>query len=132
MTEILFSIRLSSARSLLSFFSCTTNFSAVSIYVQPGSQSSIKFQTVYTHFKKLGYVHGALVAVCTISGTPYAMLPLQNGDDFKTVQEALRHATAAFTLDIYGHVSQSIKTDSADRMQGHITAAKISKGQNPG
>jgi integrase len=35
----------------------------------------------------------------------FAMLSLQNGDDVKTVQENLGHATTSFTLDKYGHVS---------------------------
>ena len=48
------------------------------------------------------------------------MLALQNGDDLKTVQEAVGHATASFTLDVYGHVSQRMKRESADRMQRYI------------
>jgi Site-specific recombinase XerD len=50
----------------------------------------------------------------------YAVLALQNGDDFKTVQENLGHATASFTLDVYGHVSARMKTESASRMEGYI------------
>lgn len=37
------------------------------------------------------------------------MFALQSGDDIKTVQENLGHATAAFTLDIYGHVLDEMK-----------------------
>ena len=47
----------------------------------------------------------------------YAMLSLQNGDDIKTVQEHVGHSTATFTLDVYGHVSQRMQKESADRMQ---------------
>ena len=47
----------------------------------------------------------------------YAVLSLQNGDDVKTVQGNLDHAAAAFTLDVYGHVSDRMKEDSANRMQ---------------
>ncbi|MCI6255435.1 MAG: tyrosine-type recombinase/integrase, partial [Clostridiales bacterium] len=50
----------------------------------------------------------------------YAVLSLQNGDDVKTVQGNLGHATAAFTLDVYGHVSERMKEDSANRMQRYI------------
>ena len=39
------------------------------------------------------------------------------GDDIKTVQENLGHATAAFTLDVYGHVTEQMRRDSASRMQ---------------
>ena len=50
----------------------------------------------------------------------YAVLSLQNGDDVKTVQENLGHASAAFTLDVYGHVSDKMKQDSAARMEEYI------------
>lgn len=33
---------------------------------------------------------------------------------------SLGHATAAFTLDVYGHVSERMKEDSANRMQHYI------------
>jgi len=48
------------------------------------------------------------------------MLSLQNGDDIKTVQDSLGHATAAFTLDVYGHVSERMKDQSSARMQAYI------------
>jgi len=50
----------------------------------------------------------------------YAVAALQSGDDIKTVQENLGHHTASFTLDVYGHVSTRMKTDSADRMETFI------------
>lgn len=50
----------------------------------------------------------------------FAVLSLQNGDNVKTVQDNLGHATAAFTLDVYGHVSEKMKEDSASRMQAYI------------
>ena len=50
----------------------------------------------------------------------FAVLSLQNGDDIKTVQDNLGHATASFTLDVYGHVSEAMKQNSADRMQKYI------------
>lgn len=37
----------------------------------------------------------------------YAGMSLQEGDDPKTVQENLGYATASFTLDVYGHVSEN-------------------------
>ena len=42
------------------------------------------------------------------------------GYDIKTVQESLGHATAAFTLDVYGHVTKQMKQDSAVRMEQFI------------
>ena len=38
----------------------------------------------------------------------------------KTVQSNLGHATASFTLDVYGHVSQKMRQQSADRMEEFI------------
>ena len=54
----------------------------------------------------------------------YATLSLQNGDDIKTVSESLGHATVAFTLDVYGHVTQQMKKASAARMQAFIEKVK--------
>ena len=50
----------------------------------------------------------------------FATLSIQNGDDIKTVSESLGHATVAFTLDVYGHVSDKMRKDSADRMQAYF------------
>ena len=46
-----------------------------------------------------------------------ATLALVNGDDLKTVQANLGHATAAFTLQRYVHASEQMKRESANRMQ---------------
>ena len=50
----------------------------------------------------------------------FATLSLQNGTDIKTVSESLGHATTAFTMDRYGHVSQAMLKNGADRMQNLI------------
>lgn len=52
----------------------------------------------------------------------FATISLENGDDIKTVSENLGHATVAFTLDVYGHVTDKMKKDSADRMQAYYQA----------
>lgn len=54
----------------------------------------------------------------------YAVTALQEGDDVKTVQENLGHATASFTLDVYGHKSEKMDRASAERM--HEYHKKIS------
>lgn len=51
----------------------------------------------------------------------YAVMAIQSGDDMKTVQENLGHA-AAFTLDVYGHVTAQVKKTGADRMEQKIQA----------
>ena len=50
----------------------------------------------------------------------YAAAAIRAGDDIKTVQGNLGHATAAFTLDVYGHVTDQMKRESADRMEHFI------------
>lgn len=52
----------------------------------------------------------------------YAVASIESGDDIKTVQSNLGHATASFTLDVYGHVSQKMRQQSADRMEQFIQA----------
>ena len=79
-------------------------------------------QTTYLHFKKFAAQIGAPNARVHDLRHTYAVLSLQNGDDIKTVQGNLGHATAAFTLDVYGHVSDRMKEDSANRMQRYIEA----------
>lgn len=76
------------------------------------------------HFKKLMTDIG--LPACRVHDLrhTFAVLSLQNGDDIKTVQENLGHATAAFTLDVYGHVSERMKDDSAKRMQAYIDAIR--------
>ena len=54
------------------------------------------------------------------SWVSYAVAALRSGDDIKTVQGNLGHATAAFTLDVYGHVTDQMKQDSASRMEQFI------------
>lgn len=50
----------------------------------------------------------------------YAVNAIRAGDDIKTVQGNLGHASAAFTLDRYGHFTERMRQDSAARMEGFI------------
>ena len=50
----------------------------------------------------------------------FATISLENGDDVKTVSENLGHATVAFTMDVYAHVTEAMKKRSGDRMQEFI------------
>ena len=77
-------------------------------------------QTVYNHYKKLARKIGAPDSRVHDLRHTFAVLSLQNGDDVKTVQGNLGHSTAAFTLDVYGHVSERMKEDSAARMEAYI------------
>lgn len=49
-----------------------------------------------------------------------AVASLHSGDDIKTVQGNPGHATASFTLDVYGHVTMQMKQASAARMEEYI------------
>ena len=50
---------------------------------------------------------------------------LYSGDDVKTVQANLGHATAQFTLDVYGHVTQKMRQESAMRMQAFYNHLEV-------
>lgn len=52
----------------------------------------------------------------------YAVNAIRAGDDVKTVQGNLGHASAAFTLDRYGHFTEQMQQDSAARMEGFAKA----------
>lgn len=49
-----------------------------------------------------------------------AVNAIRAGDDIKTIQSNLGHATAAFTLDRYAHFTERMRQDSAQRMEGFI------------
>lgn len=50
----------------------------------------------------------------------FAVNSIRAGDDIKTIQGNLGHATAAFTLDVYGHVTETMQKESAARMETFI------------
>jgi len=76
--------------------------------------------TIYTNFKKLAASIGCPDLRVHDLRHSYAVASIRAGDDIKTVQGNLGHATAAFTLDVYGHVTEQMKEASADRMEGFI------------
>lgn len=81
---------------------------------------NVNDRTVYNNFKKIvESISLPEVRFHDLRHT-YATLALQNGIDPKTVSTTLGHATVAFTLDKYGHVSEAMMQDSADRMQRFI------------
>ena len=81
---------------------------------------NLSAQTVYLHFKQIVKVIGCPDARFHDLRHSYAVAALQSGDDIKTVQENLGHHTAAFTLDVYGHVTEQMKQASAIRMEAFI------------
>ena len=77
-------------------------------------------QTVYKHFKDAVAAIGLKERRFHDLRHTYAVASLRAGDDPKTVSDNLGHATVAFTLDVYGHVTDQMKRASADRMQAYI------------
>lgn len=76
--------------------------------------------TVYRAFKRAAADIGRPDARFHDLRHSYAVAAIRAGDDIKTVQETLGHATASFTLDVYGHVTKQMKEASAARMDAFI------------
>ena len=84
-------------------------------------------QTVYLCFKRVAAAAGVPAARFHDLRHSYAVAALRSGDDIKTVQGNLGHHTAAFTLDVYGHVTEQMKRDSAARMDNFISGIQQKK-----
>lgn len=77
-------------------------------------------ETVYKNFKRIAEGLGIPGARLHDLRHTYAVAAIRSGDDPKTVQRNLGHATAAFTLDTYCHVTDEMKQASAARMENYI------------
>jgi len=77
--------------------------------------------TVYKHYKQIVNRLGIPDKRLHDLRHSYAVAALMAGDDIKTVQENMGHHSAAFTLDVYGHVTDEMKKESAKRMDSFIT-----------
>ena len=88
----------------------------------------LSYRTVYDCFKRIVRNIGAPVTRFHDLRHTFAVASIKSGDDIKTVQENLGHATAAFTLDVYGHVTKQMKQDSAQRMEQFIQAISAGSG----
>ena len=77
-------------------------------------------QTVYLAFKKVVKALGMENVRFHDLRHTFAVNSLKAGDDIKTVQENLGHHTAAFTLDVYAHVTSGMKQESASRMEKYL------------
>lgn len=80
----------------------------------------LSYRTVYDCFKRIVRKMGYPELRFHDLRHQYAVISLKNGDDIKTIQSNLGHATAAFTLDVYGHVTDEMRKNSADRMESYI------------
>lgn len=84
----------------------------------------LKHNTVYKNFKKILSDLGLPETRFHDLRHSYAVASIRSGDDIKTVQENLGHSTVSFTLDVYGHVTDQMKQDSAARMEKFIASVK--------
>ena len=102
--------------------------------------SCIPLSTVRGHFKRTLSKAGITNVRFHDLRHTFAVISLQEGDDIKTVQSNLGHASASFTLDVYGHISDKMIAESSSRMQSFIetkindatASKKIGKGKNKG
>ena len=89
----------------------------------------LSYRTVYDCFKRLAAKIGAPEARVHDLRHTYAVVCLESGVDIKTLQENLGHATATFTLDIYGHVSQKMRQQSAVKLENFIQEVNAQANQ---
>ena len=80
----------------------------------------ISYRTVYDCFKRVVATIGCPNTRFHDLRHTYAVASIRSGDDIKTVQGNLGHATVAFTLDVYAHFTEQMKRDSAARMEEYI------------
>ena len=85
-----------------------------------GAGGPLPQQKIDRHFRAVSKAAGLEGTRFHDTRHTYAVNALRAGDDVKTVQGNLGHASAAFTLDRYGHVTEQMKQDSAARMEGFI------------
>ena len=89
----------------------------VFVNAQGGHLSKV---TVYKHLKAIAKRMGKPELRFHDLRHTYATLSLQTGANLKTVSTQLGHATVAFTLDRYGHTTDPMRQDAADRMSAYI------------
>ena len=80
----------------------------------------ISYRAIFDSFKRIVKRIGLSDARIHDLRHTYAVNCIRAGDDIKTVQSNLGHATAAFTLDVYGHFTDDMRSVSAQRMEGFI------------
>ncbi|MBQ9347959.1 MAG: site-specific integrase [Oscillibacter sp.] len=77
----------------------------------------LPFTTVRRHFKQIAKKIGSPDARFHDIRHTYAVNSIRAGVDIKTISENMGHATVAFTLDVYGHVTDEMRRDSGTKME---------------
>lgn len=80
----------------------------------------ISDRAIYDSFKRIVSQIGIPSARIHDLRHTYAVNRIRAGDDIKTVQSNLGHATAAFTLDVYGNFTEDMRAASSQRMESFI------------
>ena len=94
--------------------------SAQLVFTNPDG-SPINPKKAYLHYNKIATEHNFDASRVHDLRHTFAVVSLQNGDDYKTIQENLGHASASFTLDVYGHRTTQMQKESASRMESFIS-----------
>ena len=76
--------------------------------------------TVYKNFKSIARKIGLPDTRFHDLRHTYAVISLESGSDVKTLQEFMGHSKATTTLDIYSHVSRTMKLRAADNQTKYI------------
>lgn len=82
----------------------------------------IHHNALYRHLKKIVSSIGRPEVRLHDLRHTYATLSIQNGVDIKTLSRSMGHATVAFTLDVYGHVSDTMRRDAASKLERFIAS----------
>ena len=90
--------------------------------------SHLKHDMVYRNLKRIFTAMGVPNLRFHDLRHSYAVLSLQSGCDIKTVQENLGHYAAAFTLDTYGHVTEQMRRDGADKINRYVEGMEEKMG----
>lgn len=80
--------------------------------------------TVLKHFKKIVTDMGLPEVRFHDLRHTFAVLSLETGADMKSVSKMMGHATVAFTMDMYGHMSETMGRENAQRMQNYFDALR--------
>ncbi len=88
----------------------------------------LKHRTIYNHFKKIVTSIGLESTRFHDLRHSFAINALQAGDSYKVVQEQMGHYSSAFTMDVYAAVSDTMRKDSQERMEGLFKAVSGCKG----
>ena len=81
----------------------------------------VSYRAIFDSFKRIVKRIGLPDARIHDLRHTYAVNCIRAGDDIKTVQSNLGHATAVFTLDVYGHFTDDMRQASSQRMEQFIS-----------